>query len=299
MNDETQTALTRALYKVLRPMVRLLIRHGVSYRAFADIARHVYVDVAEADFSLTGRKVSNARTAVLTGINRKDIAKLKERPHPMSGAPLEAPTPAARVITAWLNDPRFQDAAGVPLQLPVENNQGGASFADLVREFSSDVPVRALLDELERIGAVSRLDDQVKLQVRAYVPLENMKESLRIFGTAAADLLRTMDHNIAKRPPGLFLQRTVSYDNIPLELLEQIRRRGRAEGEAFLLQVNDWLAACDRGENPQLVGSGKVRAGIGIYYLEHPAEDGFEHPAEGHIGRSGEDHLEHPAEDGK
>jgi hypothetical protein len=274
MNDAASKALVKALYKVLRPMVRLLIRHGVSYRAFADIARHVYVDVAEQDFALEGRKVSHARTSVLTGINRKDIAKLKERPHPLSGAPVDSPTPAARVITAWLNDARFRDDAGEPLPLPVEPVPGQVSATDLIREYSNDVPVRALLDELERIGAITRRGDQVRLLVRAYVPQENMQENLRIFGTAAADLLRTMDHNISRQQPGLFLQRTVSYDNVPAELLTQIRQRSRAEGEAFLLQVNDWLARCDRNENPQLVGSGRMRAGIGIYYLEHPAEDG-------------------------
>lgn len=276
MNDVTQTALVKALYKVLRPMVRLLMRHGVSCRTFADVARHVYVDVAEEDFALEGRKVSHARTAVLTGINRKDIAKLKERPHPLSGTPVESPTPAARVITAWLNDARFRDDAGTPLVLAVEPLIGAMSFTDLAREYSSDVPVRALLDELERIGAVNRVGESVQLLVRAYVPVENMQENLRIFGTAASDLLRTMDHNIARLPPGLFLQRTVSYDDIPEELLVQIRQRSRAEGEAFLLQINEWLSQCDRGENPRLVGSGRARAGIGIYYLEHPAEDGEE-----------------------
>lgn len=270
-NQESSNALARAIYKVLRPMVRLLMRHGVSYRTFADIARYVYVDVAEQDFALEGRKISHARAAVLTGINRKDIAKLKERPHPLSGTPQEAPNPAARIITGWLNDRRFRSADGEPHVLDVEG--GEPNFTTLVHDYSSDVPVRALLDELERLGAVKRTGDQVTLLVRAYVPVENMEENLRIFGTAVADLLRTMDHNIAGLPLGRLLQRTVSYDDIPVELLEQIRRRGRTEGEAFLLQVNEWLAACDRKENPQLAGSGRVRAGIGIYYLEHPIED--------------------------
>lgn len=275
MSEVSQTALTRALYKMLRPLVRLLVRHGVSYRSFADVARHVYVDVAEQDFPLEGRKVSHARTAVLTGINRKDIAKLKGRPHPLSEQAIDTPTPAARVITAWLNDRRFQGANGQPLLLPIEqgaDTQNAISFTELVRDYSSDVPVRALLDELLRIGAVEKNEDSVRLAVKAYVPLVDTAETVRIFSTAATDLLRTMDHNIAGEPPGLFLQRTVSYDNIPEELLTRIRQRSRTEGEAFLLQVNEWLAQCDRGENTDLVGSGRVRAGIGIYYLEHPAE---------------------------
>lgn len=278
MSIQIQQALVKALYRVLRPMVRLLIRHGVSYRLFADVARHVYVDVAEQDFSLEGRKPSNARTAVLTGINRKDIAKLKNRPHPLSDAAEESPNPASRVITAWINDSRFNTGKGEPLELPIEEGQGGEAskptFTALVKEYSSDVPVRALLDELERIAAVEKIgSDMVKLIVQGYVPIQDMQENLRIFGTAAADLLRTMDYNISGAETGRLIQRTVSYDDIPTEMLPQVRQRSRAEAEAFLLQVNDWLAQSDRAENKELSGSGRARAGIGIYYIEHPADD--------------------------
>lgn len=278
MNTDVQQALTTALYKVLRPMVRLLIRHGVSYRLFADVARHVYVDVAEQDFSLDGRKPSNARTAVMTGINRKDIAKLKNRPHPLSEAAVDSPTPAARVITAWLNDGNFHSDQGEPLDLIIdeddEGNTGAPSFAALAREYSSDVPVRALLDELERIAAIEKIGtNQVRLIVKGYVPIQDMRENLRIFGTAAADLLRTMDHNIAGAETGKLIQRTVSYSDIPIEMLPHVRQRSRTEIEAFLLQANAWLAECDRTENKELVGSGKTRAGIGIYYIEHLADE--------------------------
>ena len=268
MSDRTQKALIRALYRMLRPMVRLLLRHGVSYRLFADIARHVYVDTAREDFAIPGRKQSLSRMAVLTGINRKDIAKLQERSHPLSDAPAEQPTPAARVITGWLNDVRFHTPADEPAMLPVEREDAGPSFTALVREYSRDVPVRALLDELERIEAVRRTGEGVSLLARGYIPLEDMQENIRIFGTAAADLMGTMDHNIAKQTPGPFIQRTVSYVNIPEELLERIRERSAREGQAFLLQVNDWLAECDRDQSPELAGSGQVRAGIGLYYFE-------------------------------
>lgn len=268
MSDRTQRALTRALYKMLRPMVRLLMRHGVSYRLFADIARHVYVDVAREDFALPRRKPSLSRMAVLTGINRKDIAKLQERPHPLSDAPQEKPTPAARVVTGWLNDVRFHDETGEPAELPIEAEENQPSFAQLVREHSSDVPVRALQDELERIHALIRRGDRVALVARGYIPVEDMQENIRIFGTAAADLMATMDHNIAKLDPGTFIQRTVSYESIPVELLDQIRQRSAREGQEFLLKVNEWLAQCDGEQASDLPGSGKARAGIGLYYFE-------------------------------
>ncbi|MDQ2075744.1 DUF6502 family protein [Marinimicrobium sp. ABcell2] len=273
MSDETQKALFRALYKVLRPMVRLLMRHGVSYRLFADIARHAYVDVAREDFSLPGRKQSLSRMAVLTGINRKDIAKLLERPHPLSDGASERPTAAARVITGWLNDVRFHNAQGEPAELIIDDQGNGASFGQLVRDYSTDVPVRALLDELERIQAVSKSGDRVALKARGYIPMEDMQENVRIFGTAAEDLLSTMDHNISKSAPGPFIQRTVSYSHIPVELLDRIRQRSAEEGQTFLLKVNDWLAEYDRESMPEREGAGKARAGIGLYYFQYPDTD--------------------------
>lgn len=279
MTEPTEKLLFQALYKMLRPMVRLLMRHGVSYRLFADIARHVYLDVANEDFTLPGRKPSNARIAVLTGINRKDIAKLKERPHPLADGIIDNPNPCARVITAWINHARFHTLNGEPAELPIEGDlheevlqTDAPTFTELVRDYSSDVPVRALLDELKRIGAVACTADKVKLLVKGYIPHEDMAQNIRIFGTAATDLLNTMDYNIAKA--GIpFIQRTVSYDNIPVDLLEQIRRRGYGESEKFLLQINDWLAECDREQKPDLTGSGRARAGIGIYYFEHLVND--------------------------
>lgn len=272
MNDSTHNALSRALYKVLRPMVRLLLRQGVSYRAFADVARHVFVDVAEEEFALPGRKVSHSRTAVLTGINRKDIAKLKDRPHPLSATGVDAPNPAARVITAWLNDARFHDEAGNPKVLLIEDQATQKdSFTTLAKDYSSDVPVRALVDELKRINAVERNKDQLRLIVNGYVPIEDIQQNLRIFGTAASDLLTTMDHNIAGEAPGPFLQRTVSYSHISPTDLDTIRQRCRQEGEALLIKVNEWMSEFERdGPPPEGAGEQQFRTGLGVYYVEGP-----------------------------
>lgn len=279
MSDKTEKALHRAIYKMLRPLVRLLMRHGVSYRSFADLARHAYVDAARVDFPLPGRKQSNARTAVLTGINRKDIAKLDDRPHPLSDAPKDNANPAAKVITGWINNFRYHNAFGQPAKLPLDSQDSEPSFSRLVREYSSDVPVRALLDELVRIEAVARCGDQVQLLAPGYIPVQDMAENMRIFGTAAADLIRTMDHNIAGEKPGPFIQRTVSYQ-IPPQLLLRVRDRASREGERFLLQMNDWLSQfepelSDRegALDGDVSESPRVRAGLGIYYFEQLVDE--------------------------
>ena len=65
-HDQRQKALFNAIGKLLKPLVRVLLRNGIPYAAFADVAKHVYVDVAAQEFNLPGRKQTNSRIATIT-----------------------------------------------------------------------------------------------------------------------------------------------------------------------------------------------------------------------------------------
>jgi len=49
-------AISAAVLKLLRPLARILLRNGVPYGVFADLAKRAYVDVALNDFDVPGRK---------------------------------------------------------------------------------------------------------------------------------------------------------------------------------------------------------------------------------------------------
>jgi hypothetical protein len=108
----------------------------------------------------------------------------------------------------------------------------------------------------------------VHLQTQAYVPEDDMEEKLRIFGTAAADLLNTLTYNLDQKSSQKLIQRTVSYSNISQESLPQIRARSNEEVQAMLIHMNQWLSQYDRDANQEIEGTGQARAGIGIYYFE-------------------------------
>ena len=65
--------LLSAFRKLLRPLVRILIRHGIAYAEFGEVVKSVYVDCAVEDFALPGRKTSGSRVAILTGLTRKEV----------------------------------------------------------------------------------------------------------------------------------------------------------------------------------------------------------------------------------
>ena len=62
--------------RLLRPLVRLLLRHAVPYGAFDTLARRVYVETALRDFALPGKKPSVSRASILTGLTRKEVQRL-------------------------------------------------------------------------------------------------------------------------------------------------------------------------------------------------------------------------------
>ncbi len=270
---KTHNAIYAATLRVLRPLVRLLLRHGVPFGTFADLAKGVYVDVALDEFGIPGRKQTHSRVSVLTGLSRKEVLRVTRLERPDDTETAGRYHRAARVIGGWVRDERFHDGSGNPAPLPVEGE--GTDFAGLVKEYSGDVPHRAILDELLRVGAVERTaDDKVRLLARAYIPVAGDEEKLEIFGTDTAFLIETIDHNLLAEPGKAFFQRKTMYDNLPAEAVEELRSDLAIRAEKFLEQADRKLAERDRDANPKSTGKGRRRAGIGIFWFEDEGKRG-------------------------
>jgi len=269
MNQKHLKHLSAAVLRLLRPLVRILLRNGVSYNTFADFVKWVYVDVASREFGIEGRKQTTSRVSVISGLSRKEVMRVRRLNRPDDHETAEKYNRAARVIAAWRRDKKFLDAEGNPAPLPMAGSD--ASFTELVKRFSGDVPVRATLDELVRVGAVKRLEDgSVCLLIRTYVPAQSDAEKLHILGTDVALLVSTIDHNLNPGPTGPFFQRKVAYDNLPDEVLPEFRKYSAKKAQLYLENLDHWLSKHDRDDTPLVKGSGRNRAGIGIYYFEEP-----------------------------
>jgi hypothetical protein len=269
-----RAALERAVVTMLKPLLRLLLRHGIAYGELLELLKRALVDVAAGDFSVPGRKLSISRVAVLTGLTRKEAARLLRRePAEDEDVSTAGYNRAARVLTAWSRDSAFIDERGEPKVLDLEA-EAGPSFAALVRRFAGDVPPRAVLDELERVGAVSRMrDGRVRALDRAYVPHVGDEEKLEILGTDVADLISAVHHNIEASPENSFFQRKVAYDNLPAEYMKALREIVRRDGQGLLEALSAEMSEHDRDTASESYGSGRKRAMVGIYYFEDDCGD--------------------------
>lgn len=264
MHHHRQAVVTAAV-RILKPLVRILLRHGISCPSVEELLRRAYVEVAQEDFAVPGRKQSTSRIAVLTGLSRKEVARLRQLP-PVEEVELdERYNRAARIISGWLRDSDFQDRKGDPDNLPFD---GPRSFTELVRRYSGDMTPRAMADELLRVGAVELTPHgEYRLTSRGYVPAVGDEEKLQVLGTDTRDLIETIDHNLTHPPEQARFQRKVLYDNVPEEHVEAFERLAARLGQHVLEQLDEWLAAHDRDHASGIAGGGRVRLGLGIYEI--------------------------------
>jgi hypothetical protein len=271
-------ALSAATLRLLRPLVRILLRNNVSHRTFAELAKLVYAEVANAEFGIAGKKQTTSRVAILTGLTRKDVQRLLAQPPDPESVVEEEYHRASRVITGWVRDPDFGDGKGHPHPLRMEGKR--ASFNELVKRYSGDIPVRAMLDELLHVGAVKQLKDgRICLLSRGYIPQKGPVEKLHVLGTDTADLIATIDHNVYQKPAKPRFQRKVMYDNVPAEAAREFRTLAAAQGQELLEAIDRWLSHRDRDVNPGSKGTGRVRVGLGIYHFEEQLDSDQENPS--------------------
>jgi hypothetical protein len=64
---------------LLLPLVRFLLKQGVTFAEFAELAKEAFVLVAREDYGVQGRPTNNSRVAMLTGISRREVSHIRDR----------------------------------------------------------------------------------------------------------------------------------------------------------------------------------------------------------------------------
>jgi len=275
--------LTHAAREVLRPIVRRLLAARIPFGQLEGRLRELFVEIAAEEFQLPDKPQTDSRVALLTGINRKEVRRIRGQGEISPEPSTFRRNQMASLISRWTSDRRFRDEAGKPRPLPYRAKRG-PSFVELARTVKTDLPPRAIVDELVRIGAVKLADDLVLLQAESYVPSLSSPDKLAMLADDPAELVETMLGNIFADGDELLLQRKVAYDNIGADALERMRAEVRREGERFLRRMNDVLARYDHDRNPKAPGGDRVSAGVGLYYFEkEPART--PRPASAHAPR--------------
>jgi len=265
----TQERIRTVLAGLMAPLARTLLRCGVSYTEFAEIAKYAFIDAALKDFGVRNRPTNIARVSVMTGISRREVSRLRNELRDRHSAVLSHRNLPAEVLNRWYTDPAYLDQGGRPRPLPFSSS--GPCFSTLVRLVSSDIPPRAMEHELSRAGVLMHVERRKIVPIaREFLPLTANEKILEGLQFGVPRLFETILHNAkvnSRQSPRI--QRVV-HIAVSKADLSFIRGSLALMLSAFAHRIDDYLTSFHGTRNAS-PGDPAIRdhdAGIGLYYFE-------------------------------
>ncbi|MDP6695314.1 MAG: DUF6502 family protein [Gammaproteobacteria bacterium] len=268
MDESPKRGLLAAYSRLLGPLIRILIRNGVTFEEFAEVAKHSFVKVALEDFEAEGQEDSDNRVAALTGLSRVEIRKVFD----VLNAPPEQDQNTldgiVAILAGWHTDSDFTGPYGVPLELKFEEKDK-PDFAELSGRFFPEIEPRKLLDNLLLLEIVTETEaGWFKVLKRSYTPDLDAPDGLEHMARTFQDIVNTLDHNrleedVSKR---LYEQQVYTESGIREEDLPRFQEFSKKRAQILLEEIDNWLTQL---EKPDEESKKQLSTGLGIFNYVH------------------------------
>jgi len=239
----SKSLASQLAYVVTKRVAAILLPLGFGLGDFIAAAKSAFVEAAAAQIEKRGSRPSAARIAVLTGLSRAEVAKVR-LPNITKLQPF-AEQRTERVMHGWFTDPRFVDTTGSPRSLSMT---GPGSFDELVRRYSGDIPRMAVLQELIAGGMAEVSPGGAIKPVRRYYVLESDRPHVDLEALSAdVDVLLRGAANSKSGDVTALRRISVQFPNgVPLAVRKTIALRT----ERFMEAVADYLHANSSPRRP-------------------------------------------------
>ncbi len=265
-SEEHAALALREAAVLLAPVVRWLLRNGVSYNARANQLKPVFVDAARAELERGGVQPTGSALSVLSGVHRKDVRTLTEAPRGAPPATTRGVPLASQVFTRWMTARRYRMRDGAPRALP--RSGAGITFETLSRELSLDVHPRTVMEELVRLGLVT-LEGELVVPVSAtFVPSRRLDELTALFSANAGDHIAAAVHNLTLDAPR-YLEQSVFADGLGADSVATLHEHARAAwSDAFAMMVKE--ARKHVAADTDVPEAEQQRMRFGVYFYSEP-----------------------------
>ena len=266
--------LLAAFRSLMTPLIRILLRSGITFQEFAGVLKDVYVTICAREMTLPGRRTTLSRVAIATGLTRREVAKIIRNEGKTQWGVGSNAALAASVLEGWHTDPAFLAPYGYPRDLKIDGTDEVPTFEDLVRRFESDVPHEVLVGELIRVGAARLLEggQYLRVQKRTYIPTDMTAEMIQIFSQAVRRYIETVDYNLgrAKSEEKRFDRMVYPDDGLRLVDVEIYEQEIREYLETVIQEIDQKSATYPRPARAK--GEQAVQVGVGIYFYHEEPE---------------------------
>jgi len=273
--EQGNTVVVAAVKKILRPLVKFLIANQITYPHLINLLKSAYVDVAEKNFIVEGKKQTDSRINLLTGVHRKDVKRLRSEQENPAERPANISI-GAQLIARWVGDKSLLNEDGSPKTLPLQDDDEFSmnSFEGVVANIAKVViRPRVVLDELMRLDMVELdPDHNVILKTKAFTPNRGQEEKLYFFGKNIQDHLCAGVHNLSGQQPPFF-DRSVYYDDLSESSIQELNVLADSLGMDVLIKMNEKALALQTSDKGGLNARYRMNFGIFNYNTNYAVED--------------------------
>jgi hypothetical protein len=267
--------LLAAFRSLMTPLVRILLRSGITFQEFGGVLKDVYVSACAREMEIPGRKLTLSRVAIATGLPRREVAKIIRNEGKTQWGVWSNAGLAASVLEAWHTDAQYLAPYGYPRDLKIDGTDIVPTFEDLVRRFSTDVAHEVLIGELVRVGAARVLEggQYLRVQKRTYIPTDMTAEMIQIFSQAVRRYIETVDYNLGrgKGQEKRFDRMVYPDDGLRMVDVEIFQQEIREYLETVIQEIDQKSATYPRPAKKK--GEQAVHVGVGIYFYQEANED--------------------------
>jgi hypothetical protein len=248
--------LKNALLRILRPIAAWCVKHGLKQQDFNELGKRAFILAASEELERSGQKHSTSRISAMTGLQRKDIARLNQT----TTDDLAQPHLMAKIIGRWTSSSNYLTKKGKAKVLGLDE------FTTLVQSVSSDLNPYTALFELERTGALTKKDNRLRLASEAFCTSEDVEPKLSLMAEDVGILIEAVDQNAFDQQELPNLHIKTYYDNICQKDVPQIRTWILKTGERYHKEIRDFLSKFDKDLNPtQHHEAGGVTVTVGSF----------------------------------
>lgn len=244
MADSARAHLIFSFRKILRPLVRILMRAGVTYDEFREVIKGAYVETAVRDGLGQAGEVTRERITAFTGVPLRDVDRFLDDPSLLAAPASTNAEIITEVLHLWNTDPDYLGPYGIPLEIDFDHT-AGRNFSELVHRVAPAADPAVILGEMSESGLLTQVGQRhYKASSRAFLFADIMNpKALEYFGRVMADLANTLEFNMAVRPGGAKrLQRSVVADGgLPDYAMPEFEALLNDRVQALLVEIDDWL----------------------------------------------------------
>ena len=283
MPRSVKSSLLVAFRYLLKPLVRIAVRNGVSFPEFSNALKHSYVDVASRQITGAGNAVTAEGIFLITNIAAVQAEAMLQAPvESDTELDAQAQSPLPRLLNAWHTDQKYTGPYGVlrdlefvrgPKKTPTFGGGEGSGFSDLAATYCPGISPKVLLDELIRTECVKDIGNGFFRAVsRSYVPDALSEENIRLIAQIVHNFCETVEFNVrpdSRVGKGLVQRLVYTRNGISAKNMDKLQAHVRARGQIFADEIDDWFAANQEPEE----SPGSVQTGVGFYHYVVNDED--------------------------